>query len=386
MHSSAVVAANTPSILHVSQPVEGGVGRSVRELATDQLRRGWTVAVASPDGELAEAVRALGAEHLVWPAGRAPGPSIALETARLRRVLGADRFTLVHLHSSKAGLAARLALRGRLPTIFQPHGWSFYPLSGALRRAAIAWERLGARWADAVLCVSETERRRGEEAGIRARWEVVPNGVDPRALVAASDEDRTAARGRLGLDESPLVVCLGRICRAKGQDLLLEAWPRVLARVPEARLAFVGGGPGAEALRSRPAERVTFAGERTDAPDWLAAADLVAAPSRWEGMSFAMLETMAAARSLVMTDVPGARDALGDGAAIVPLGDLRALAAAIGERLLDPALAGREGAAARARVERDHDVRDSTHAVAELYARVLREPLAGLDPELAAAG
>jgi glycosyltransferase involved in cell wall biosynthesis len=382
------VATITPAILHVSQPVEGGVGRCVRELVADQLGRGWEVTVASPAGDLAEAVRGLGARHLVWPAGRNPGPATALETVRLRQVFAQHAFALVHLHSSKAGVAGRLALRGRLPTVFQPHGWSFYPLSGPLRRAAIAWERAAARWAHAVLCVSETERRRGEEIGIAASWEVVPNGIDPRALSPASDEDRAAARARLGLNASPLVVCVGRICRAKGQDVLLDAWPRVLGRVPEARLVLVGGGPDAESLRKRPAERVTFAGERPDAPEWLAAADVVAAPSRWEGMSFAMLETMASARSLVITDVPGARDALGDGAAgIVPLGDRRALAAAIIERLLDPALAASEGATARARVERRHDSRDSMRGVARLYARVLGSPLAGLeDPELAAAG
>lgn len=374
----------TPAILHISQPVEGGVGRCVRELVADQLERGWAVTVASPGGDLEDAVRGLGAAHVSWPAGRAPGPATAVETMRLRWLFAEHPFALIHLHSSKAGAAGRLALRGRLPTIFQPHGWSFYPLSGALRRAAIAWERIGARWAHAILCVSETERRRGEEAGIRARWEVVPNGIDPRALSPASEVDRVAARARLGLDRSPLVVCLGRICHAKGQDVLLDAWPRVLGRVPEARLALVGGGPDAAALQQRPAERVTFAGERTDAPDWLAAADVVAAPSRWEGMSFAMLETMASARSLVITDVPGARDALGDeAAAVVPLGDLRALAAAIIERLLDPALAAGEGAAARARVERSYDVRDSTDGVARLYARILGAPLG--DAELAAA-
>jgi glycosyltransferase involved in cell wall biosynthesis len=382
------VATITPAILHVSQPVEGGVGRCVRELVADQLERGWGVAVASPGGDLAEAVRGLGATHLAWPAGRNPGPTTALETVRLRQLFAQHAFALVHLHSSKAGVAGRLALRGRLPTVFQPHGWSFYPLSGALRRAAIAWERAAAPWAHAVLCVSETERRRGEEIGIGANWEVVPNGIDPRALSPASEVDRAAARARLGLDRSPLVVCLGRICRAKGQDVLLDAWPRVLGRVPEARLALVGGGPDAEALRKRPSERVIFAGERPDAPDWLASADVVAAPSRWEGMSFAMLETMASARSLVITDVPGARDALGDGAAgIVPLGDRRALAAAIIERLLDPALAASEGTAARARVERRHDIRDYTRGVARLYARVLGSPLAGLeDPGLAVAG
>jgi glycosyltransferase involved in cell wall biosynthesis len=332
-------------------------------------------------------VLALGAEHLDWQAGSSPGPSSVGETLRLRRLIGERGPTLVHLHSSKPGLAGRLALRGRVPTVFQPHGWSFYPLSGLMRKAAIAWERAGARWADAVACVSESERRRGEAAGIRARWEVVPNGVDVRSLPPASDRDRATARRELQLPDGPLVVCLGRICRAKGQDQLVEAWPRVLERVPEATLALVGGGPDFEAVRNLPAERVLFAGERTDAPAWLAAADVVAAPSRWEGMSFAMLETMASARSLVMTDVPGARDALGDHAGIVPLGDLQALAGAIVERLLDPALAAQEGAAARLRVERDHDLRDTTNGVALLYGRVLGVPLAGLEEaRIAAAG
>jgi glycosyltransferase involved in cell wall biosynthesis len=376
-----------PSILHVSQPTEGGVCRCVRELVADQLARGWDVAVASPGGVLGEAVLALGAEHLDWQAGSSPGPSSVGEALRLRRLIGERGPTLVHLHSSKPGLAGRLALRGHVPTVFQPHGWSFYPLSGVMRRAAIAWERAGARWAHAVACVSESEQRRGEAAGIRARWEVVPNGVDVRSLLPASGQDRAAARRELGLPEGPLVVCLGRICRAKGQDQLVEAWPRVLERVPGATLALVGSGPDFEAVRSLPAERVLFAGERTDAPAWLAAADVVAAPSRWEGMSFAMLETMASARSLVITDVPGARDALGAHAGIVPLGDLPAIAAAIAERLLDPALAAEEGAAARVRVERDHDLRDTTKGVALLYDRVLGLPLAGLEEaRVAAAG
>ena len=131
-------------------------------------------------------------------------------------------------------------------------------------------------------------------------------------------------------------------------------------------------------MQRRAAERIVFAGARTDAPDWLAAADVVAAPSRWEGMSFAMLETMASARSLVMTDVPGARDALGaDAAGIVPVGDQRAIAAAIIARLLDPELAAAEGSTARSRVERFHDIRDATSGVAELYGELLGIPHAG---------
>lgn len=379
--------STSPSILHVSMPTEGGVCRCVRELVADQVERGWQVSVASPGGNLEKSVRELGAGHITWRAGRAPGPSTGIETLRLRRILREAGPDLVHLHSSKAGLAGRLALRGSLPTVFQPHGWSFYALHGPLQRAAVAWERLGVRWADVILCVSETERVRGEEAGIRANWRVVSNGVDVRELLPASDEERKTARRRLELGGGPLVVCLGRISHAKGQDILVGAWPRVRGRVADATLVLVGGGEDAEAVQRQAGEGVVFAGERSDVADWLAAADVVAAPSRWEGMSFAMLETMASSRSLVMTDVPGARDALGaDAAGIVPLGDDRVLAGAIIERLLDPALARAEGTAARERVERFHDIRDATGSVAELYAELLALPLPGAEEaEVAAA-
>jgi glycosyltransferase involved in cell wall biosynthesis len=358
-----------PSILHVSQPTEGGVFRCVRQLVADQLEREWQVAVASPQGILAEDVRRLGALHYEWPAGRWPGPATLFETARLTDVFHRARPDLVHLHSSKAGLAGRLSLRGRLPTVFQPHGWSFYALDGVMRRAAVIWERFGARWAHVILCVSDSERQRGEAARIPANWHVVPNGVDVQELRPG---DRAQARQKLGLEEGPLVVCIGRICAAKGQDVLVETWPRVTGRVPDAQLVLVGEGEDAEKVRKAAGDGIVFAGQREDAADWLAAANVVAAPSRWEGMSFAMLEAMAAARSVVITDVPGARDALGqDSAAIVPLDDRRALAAAINVRLLDPAIAEEEGIAARLRVERGHDLRNTTRGVAELYQSLL---------------
>ena len=141
---------------------------------------------------------------------------------------------------------------------------------------------------------------------------------------------------------------------------------------------LVGDGEDKEDLQRRAGDGIVFAGSRSDVPDWLAAADVVAAPSRWEGMSFAMLEAMASGRSLVMTDVPGARDALGaDAAGIVPVGDQRAIAAAIIARLLDPELAAAEGSTARSRVERFHDIRDATSGVAELYGELLGIPHAG---------
>lgn len=361
------------SVLHVSQPTEGGVGRYVADLVADQVARGWDVAVASPIyGELSARVVAEGATHIPWTAGRMPGPSSVLQAVSLARIVERARPDVVHLHSSSAGLSGRLAVRGRRPTIFQPHAWSFEAVRGPLRSAAAAWERKGARWATAIVCVSEAERRRGEEHGVRARWLVVPNGVDVDAYSEASAAERTAARRRLELDDRPLVVCIGRLSRQKGQDVLLDAWPAVAARVPDAQLVLVGDGPDDQKLRRRADHGVRLVGHRTDVDEWLAAADVLALPSRWEGMSIGMLEAMARGRSIVATEVPGVLEALDDDAgAVVPPEDPAALAEAIAARLLDPARAAAEGRRARQRAEEAFDLGTTTARMAEVYEQVL---------------
>jgi glycosyltransferase involved in cell wall biosynthesis len=362
-----------PFILHVSQPTEGGVGRYVADLVADQVARGWRVVVASPTyGDLAAQTTAAGAGHVPWTAGRAPGPGSLLDATRLSRIVRDAKPDLVHLHSSKAGLAGRLALRGRRPTVFQPHAWSFEAAGAPVRPAAVAWERSAARWATVVLCVSEAERRRGEEHGIRAAWRVIPNGVDPELWAEATGEERALARKRVGLEDRPTVVCVGRLARQKGQDLLLAAWPTVMDEVPEAQLALVGDGPDLAELRKRADGAVVFAGQRTDVSDWLAAADVVAFPSRWEGMSIGLLEAMARGRSVVATDVPGASEALADSSGeLVAPDEPAALAAAIAARLADPARAAAEGRAARQRVEQTYPLRATCDRVAELYEELL---------------
>src|SRR5262249_48180161 len=179
------------SVLHVVQQTECGVARSVPLLVRDQVDRGWRVAVACPPaGELARIVSSVGADHLPWTAGRSPGPSVAGETKRLGRIVGEFAPDLVHLHSSKAGLAGRLALRGSLPAVFHPRGWSFLAVDGPVRAAAVRWERTATRWTDRIICVSEAEQRLGEEAGVRARYLVVPNALDLAELPESSAEDR----------------------------------------------------------------------------------------------------------------------------------------------------------------------------------------------------
>jgi glycosyltransferase involved in cell wall biosynthesis len=338
------------AVLHVAQPREGGVARYVLDACLDQMARGWDVTVACPDGgRLAADLQRAGVRRLAWPAVRAPGPASMAEALRLRALAARARPDVVHLHAAKAGLAGRLGLRGtRLPVLFQPHGWSWLAVEGTMRAATLRWERIAAHWTDLFVCVGETEQAAGRALGVRGRYAVVHNGVDLRRFRPAGDDERLAARRRLGVaDGVPLAVCVGRVTRQKGQDVLLAAWPAVRARCPGAQLALVGGGDLLPDLRVRRPPGVTFAGEVADVRGWLAAADVVALPSRWEGLSLAVLEALARGRPVVATDVPGLGEmvAPGTGARVSP-DDPEALAAAVADRLTDPALARSEGQAA----------------------------------------
>ncbi len=310
------------TVLHLVQPVDGGVARVVVDLVRAQSAAGLRTFVGCPrGGPLAADARAAGAEVLPWRAGRAPGPDLAAEVLGARRVVHRARPDVLHAHSAKAGLAGRLAVRGRIPTVFQPHAWSFDAVGGATAALALRWERFGARWADRVLCVSEAERRVGESEEIPAHWSVIRNGVDLDHYRPGGPDraaDRAAARTELPLPaaflgDGPLAVCVGRLCQQKGQDILLRAWREVLGNLPEARLALVGDGPDTERLRRSAPPGVLFAGGAGDIRPWLRAADLVVLPSRWEGMALAPLEAMACGRPVLVSDVSGARESLPPG-------------------------------------------------------------------------
>jgi glycosyltransferase involved in cell wall biosynthesis len=357
----------------VTQPTEAGVAGYVAALCSDQRARGWEVTVACPTaGRLADDLAGRGVRRLSWEATRSPGATSGAETLRLRRILGDVRPDVVHLHSSKAGLAGRLAVRGRLPTVFQPHGWSWLAASPRIAPATLAWERLAARWTSLFLCVGEGEAAQGRAQDIRGRFCVAPNGVDLTRYRPAEEGDRVTARDALDISsDTPLAVCVGRVTRQKGQDLLLRAWESVSANNSAARLALVGSGDLLETLRRQPPSGVLFVGSVDDAYLWYVAADVVVLPSRWEGLPLTLLEALAVGRSVVASDIPGIAEALPDEAgALVRLGDVAALADAIGHRLNDSDLARAEGRVGAKYAAAEADLNRTFEAIAEITVQL----------------
>ncbi len=364
------------AILHLSQPTDAGVAKVVLDLCRSQLAAGHIVTVACPRGPLHDRLVAAGVPWQLWRASRQPGPWLLREMHAVRTLVERVRPDLVHLHSSKAGLAGRLALRGETPTVFQPHAWSFEAADGLLALASTWWERRASRWTDALLCCSTQELRTGLTVGVRAPARVVLNGT---LLPAETDlaRWRTAVRQALQLGtDVPVAITVGRLCRQKGQDVAFRAWPLIRHRHPDAVLLVVGDGPDAWNLRRSAPRGVRLIGARSDVTALYAAADVAILPSRWEGLSLALLEGMAAGLPTVATAVGGSREVLQEGPAapggvVVPPEDPRRLAQATASLFSHRDLATALGAGARERAARVYTPEATAGAVEEVYRSVL---------------
>jgi glycosyltransferase involved in cell wall biosynthesis len=359
------------TVLHVTQPTDAGVATYLHSLCPDQADRNWRVVVACPDrGRLADDLRAAGIERVPWPAARAPDGRTVSDVVRLRRILDRVGPDVVHLHSSKAGLAGRLAIRGQAPTLFQPHGWSWLAGGRAMGAASLQWERFATRWTTVAICVGEGEAETARRNGVAGPSIVVRSGVDLTRFQPAGPDQRRVARARFGLPSAaPVVVCVGRLSRQKGQDQLLTIWTALRERHPEALLVLVGDGPLARPMRRHAPPGVLFAGACADPRPWYAAADLIVLPSRWEGLPLTLLEALAMARPVVASAIPGIAGELPPGAgALVPPGDLPGLAAAICHRLCDPDMARAEGALGARYAAVTADIRATHEAIAGITA------------------
>jgi phosphatidylinositol alpha-1,6-mannosyltransferase len=193
----------------------------------------------------------------------------------------------------------------------------------------------------------------------------LPPGVDEKTFHPGSGGDEV--RARLGLTDRPVVVCVSRLVRRKGQDTLIRALPRILAAEPDTVLLVVGGGPYEQDLRRLAREtgvagsvRFTGAVPWAELPAHYGAGDVFAMPCRTrrggldvEGLGIVYLEASATGLPVVAGDSGGAPDAVLDGETgwVVRGGSPQDAADRIVTLLGDAALRARMGERGRAWVE-----------------------------------
>ena len=231
---------------------------------------------------------------------------------------------------------------------------------------------------------------------------LIPYAVDCETYAPSLPEERPGLRKALGLPEGPTVLFVGGMNKRKGVHHLLEAFRSVVDAVPDARLALVGPAykydpEFVEGLYSSTEEwglsgHVTFVNKVVDnVHEYLRAADVFTLPSSREGLPIAVLESMAAGKAVVASDIPEIADSQiddGENGLLAPFGDVPALASALTDVLSDPTLRDRLGDAARNRALRRFSVPVVDAQYERLYDALLkgRPPAEAVSPEGALPG
>ena len=293
-----------------------------------------------------------------------PVPAVSRQAAAIAREHGCD--TVLFGAATPLGLITPVLRRAgvrRAVALTHGHeaGWAVLPGARALLR------RIGDE-VDVVTYLGEYFRVRLARAlspQAAKRMVRLAPGVDVTFFRPGAGGE--AVRNRLGLAGQPVVVCVSRMVRRKGQDTLIRAWPQVLAQVSDAVLLLVGHGPYAGDLRRLArrvgvADAVLFTGPVPGAelPGYYDAGDVFAMPCRTrragldvEGLGLVYLEASATGLPVIGGHSGGAPDAILDGESGYVVRDMAGAAARVVELLKDPGRARVMGEKGLAWVDRE---------------------------------
>jgi glycosyltransferase involved in cell wall biosynthesis len=350
MHS--LVDSDRLRVAVVSEPGLDGVFRHVEGLTRFLLAKGQAVdlvysSVRGSDRlkRLCDDVQKAGGSAVDLCVGNAPQLGDAQAIAKLVSLVRQSKPDVIHGHSSKAGILGRATgvLTG-VPTVYTPNAYYGMGKQAGARAALFnGLERLFAGLGHTVNVSEDEAVFARQRLGVRpTRQHVVPNAVDTSVFKPALAEEKKRWRLAKGLPADAVIVgTLGRLSYQKDPVTLYRAFEMFARHRPAVYLAHLGTGElardckewiGQSGLSSR-ILRIEYSPEPSE---FYRALDAFVLSSRYEGLSFAVLEALATNLPLVLTEVPGNRDFLRLGLShlrTAPAEKPAALAQAIGECL-----------------------------------------------------
>lgn len=298
-----------------------------------------------PEGSLVDRARRGGYRYIEIPElVRAVRPYNDLRALQsLVRFFRSVRPDIVHTHSSKAGILARIAAdHAAVPTIIHTiHGMSFnrtQPLS--VRTAYAELERFCAARTHVLIAVADAMTREALAAGIGVprQYRTIYSGMEVDAF-NPDQVDRRAVRAQLDLPHDAVVVAtIARLFRNKGYEFLIPAMALAARADPRIHFLWIGDGadrPAYEAaldrLHLRTRTRLAGLVPPGEIPRWLSAADMLAHASLWEGLPRAVVQALLMRIPAVAFSLDGAPEVVlpGRTGELVPPKDVDQLAAAI---------------------------------------------------------
>ena len=369
-----VESAPIPIAFCITELDRGGAELALSQLVLGLNRDEWLPRVycLGPRGHFADVIEAGGvAVECFGGTGVMSLPRVLVRlTLALRRARPAVLQTFL-FHANIVGrIAGRLA---RVPRIVSG-------IRVADRRSR--WYGRLDRWTNGLVdhnvCVSQGVAEFSiTESGLSPRkLSVIPNGVDYERFHSASPADLT----EFGVPQgSPVIITVGRLEDQKGIDILLTAASLVLHDHRDCHFLIVGDGCDRAALESQAtqlgiANSVHFVGQRADVPNLLKASTAFVLPSRWEGMSNALLEAMAAGLPVVATAVEGSTELIrsGETGLLVSPSQSEDLANAIRSTLEEPDRAREMAVSAQVIVKSGYTTESAVSAYAVFYRQLAR--------------
>jgi glycosyltransferase involved in cell wall biosynthesis len=312
-------------VMHVIDSMHGGGAEtSILEVAPILTKRGIRTSIVTlfaDDGGLEDRLDAVGLKRI-----RLKHRDPLGLTLELRNLICSEHPDLLHTTLLFANLTGRVAGQTvRLPVVTtlanQDYGrehrknshygsWSVRAVHAADMLTVPLTTRFHAISKDVARVMSRRLRIPKD------RIQVVYRGRDPARLGTPSLDRRLRARAALSIDaKAPVVLSVGRLDQQKGVDTTIDAFRRLLERVPDAMLIVAGRPGNASALveaKARNYPAIRLLGHRTDVPDLMCAADVLSFPSRWEGLGGTLVEAMALRLAIVASDIPPLVETIGD--------------------------------------------------------------------------
>ena len=348
----------------------GGAQRHVLDLLNHFHHLYEIALVVGDEGYLAEEARMLGIK--VWICKNLVQPIDFLEDLRafseLRAVLKRFKPDLVHAHSTKAGLIARIAAKFEgTPSIFTAHGWAFTEGTSNLNRILAApTEWFLAKITSHIICVSEYDRKLGLRFTNKNSNCItkIHNGIEDTPLKRSSNKNEV------------IIVMVARFSQQKDFKSLIEAF----SYLKGCRLRLVGDGPLLEEAKHlteklKIAHRVDFFGLRSDVTDILASSDIFALISHYEGFPISILEAMRSALPVVASDVGGISESVLHNATgfLTNRRDSSNLKISLAKLVADPQLRQKLGEAGRARYSQFFTLDIMVYKTRMIYEKVLQK-------------
>jgi len=327
-------------VTHVIDTLHGGGAEtSILETIPMLLARDIETSIVTlfdDDGALDERLSELKVNRI-----KLAGRGLRAQVFQLRHLLDAQRPDVLHTSLVNANLLGRIAawnmpspvITSWVSCDYGPEHRATSPYGSVGVRGAHLVDLLTARSSDHFHAISaHVAQVMGRRLMVpKKRIHVIYRGRDSARLGTFTRERRLKVRASLSIaDDVPVVLSAARLDREKGVDTTLDAFRLLRTRVPDAVL-LVAGRPGnvssdVQAI-AKSVPGIRLLGHRTDVPDLMCAADVLAFPSRREGLGGTLLEAMAMRLSIVATDVGAIPEAIGDvGWPLIPPGHPRALA------------------------------------------------------------